>query len=1087
MTASLGPDFFFDAAAIGGGDHNSTNLVRDIGGFWTAGASVTLRGLGWASPSTGTTATQATVTFTDPGPDLAFGTADDAVVGTVTDSLVFTGAAGEFVWDFNSDIVFTAASSSLRIQITSNANIRRKTTTTADTSAAAVKLSLAGVAGGGGAPPAIQTAGGSGFWETLTWNHGGGTTTGGVGAADTALIGSHRQVTYRGLPADESFQHLHLGDSSTATGQGTLRISSGTLTVTGDVHAGRNAAANDAFLFVDAGALHIGGNASFGRSSPSCDGSLIIGSGAVTVGGNLAMGGFEQGGSMLRFHNPGSAPPLGIGGALILGRCSLDLTFDATYSHVPGTVIPLANFSSRSGQFLNFRQGEEFNCGPHRFRIQYTPSSVSLTALPPWSAPAVRPNIILLFADDGGYADLGIQGNPKFPTPALGTIASSGVRFTDHYMTGGVCHPSRCGLLSGIYQQRFGSENNLSGDSHNGMAVDVPTIPGRLQGLGYRTYGIGKWHLGDTVEFHPNCRGFHRWYGLIGGSRSYYDAGSTENTVFQDQMTPDFAAEDSAYVTDRIGDKAVAFINEHLASPQAADPFFLYVSFTAIHAPMDIRTTDPRFARLSSEFGLTAADYQNSSPVFGGSNQSTVDANRYELAAMTLALDENVGKILARLESAGIDENTLIVYTNDNGGAGWNASAGGNFSYNSPLRGYKGGSMNEGSIRVPAVAAWPGTIPAGQVITSPALALDWGATFVNAGGASPAAARQGLEGLDLMPLMRDGTPLPADRALFWRSGGNSSGGSAVRMGNWKMLITDPGGAPRLYQLRNDIGENTNLAASQPAVLADLMARFQSWESRVIPPLYGNADTLVDTGLEYHALTSGLRLTKSGAAPAWISAPLRSALPLDRDFSFSFLLRATEPGPHPASAGLWAGLGDSSARASFIRAGIDFQNGNLVLAEGKSGLSSSAPLPAPPVSGFATARLDFQASTRLLSLLLDGVRVSISLPASYVSLTHSAMGVAAMEGEITPLRPLVPGVDPGQATSAIESLSAPLSIRLDLGMEAPFVPRLERADDLADFTEDPTALVEALGGGQYRVSIASPASDKEFFRFRTDVP
>ncbi|MCB1134214.1 MAG: sulfatase-like hydrolase/transferase, partial [Verrucomicrobiae bacterium] len=399
-----------------------------------------------------------------------------------------------------------------------------------------------------------------------------------------------------------------------------------------------------------------------------------------------------------------------------------------------------------------------------------------------------RPNIILIFSDDGGYNDLDLHGNPDFPTPELDSLATAGVRFTDHYVTGGVCHPSRCGLLSGIYQQRHGTDNNLSGPSYVGLATSQRTVPRRLQGLGYRTYGIGKWHLGDTVEFHPNCRGFDRWYGMSGGSRSYYDAGESENQVFQDQMTPDFANENTGYLTDRIGDATVDFIDEHLGSSHAAEPFYIYVSFTAIHGPMDIKAMDPRFDRLQNEFGLTAADYQNSPIVFSGSNQTTVDANRYELAAMTLAMDEQIGKIVAKLDAEGLSSNTLVVYTNDNGGAGWTQASGGNYSYNTPLRGYKGGSMTDGSIRVACAAKWPGTIPAGQVVEDPVISLDWGATFVNAAGDAPAQARNGLDGIDLMPRLTSGAPLPAERMMFWRAGGHSGGGSAARMGDWKLLI-----------------------------------------------------------------------------------------------------------------------------------------------------------------------------------------------------------------------------------------------------------------------------------------------------------
>ncbi len=1084
VTASVGPDFFFDDAATGGSDNNATSFNRDISGYWTAGATVTLKGLGWASSNSGTTATSATATFTDLGPDGSFGTADDVVVGSVTDNLVFTGVAGEYVWAFENDIAFTATGSALRINITGDGNIRRKTTS--GTTQSAVKLSLAGTAVGGEPPPVVNTATGSGFWDSIDWDNGSGVTSGGVGEDDTVLIGRYRSVTYRGIPAGETLATLNLGEDTGNSGQGILVVDSGTLHVTGDFTAGRGESANDAFVHVNGGTLHIGGNASFGRVAAACDGSLIVAGGNVQIDGDLAMGGFEQGGAMLRFHNPGSSSPVSIGGLLKLGRCSLDLTFDSGYTHTPGNAITLATFAARDGQFLNFRHGDEFNCGPNRFRIDYSNTAITLTALENWTPAAGRPNIILFFADDGGYADMSLQGDPKFPTPEIDSLAASGVRFTDHYMTAGVCHPSRVGLLTGHYQQRFGTDNNLGGASINGIAPSQRTVPRRLQGLGYRTYGIGKWHLGNTVEFHPNCRGFNRWYGMWGGSRSFYDVGSNELQVFQDQMTPDFASENTDYLTDRIGDKAVAFIDEHLASPHAGDPFFLYVSFTAIHAPMDIKAGDPRFARLQSEFDLDASDYQNSSPVFAGSNQSTVDANRYELAAMTLAMDEQVGKIRDKLADEGLTNNTLVVYTNDNGGAGWNASFGGNFSYNTPLRGYKGSSMTDGSIRVPAAAAWPGTIPPGQTIADPTIALDWGATFVNATGNAPAAARNGLDGLDLMPLLRDGTPLPDDRVLCWRMGGTRTGGSAARIGDWKLLIADPGGPPRLYNLRDNIAENSDQSAAEPAILDSLLQRFRSWEARTLPPLYGSADTVIDGGLEYWPVPGGLRLKTASASPLWISSTRRDALSTATDFDLAFMIGAGEAGPHAPGAALWSGLGDSTNRAQFIRSGIDLATGTLVLTEGKTGNTAATPLSSLPASP-TQAILRHRAATGTLSLEYGGQSVSLVLNGTYGDLSIHAMGASAIEGELTTLRAIATGSDGTGSTSALEFSSAPFSLRLACESEPPFEPTLERSPFPHSFASDPDALVESLGGGIYQISMSSSILPREFFRFRFSQP
>ncbi len=1100
VTSSLGPDFFLDDAVIGGGDNDSTNFNRTLNAIFSPAASVTLKGLGWASSSGNTADTSVTATFTDLGPDDSFGTADDVLVGSVTSNLIFSGA-GEYVWDFDSDIAFTATGYSLRVNITSASNIRRKTTN-AGTTQDDVKLSLAGSSVGGTPPPVTNTASGSGNWDTITWNTGTGNVTGDLQDTDVAHIGRYRTVTYRGIPANETLAILNLGENSANEGQGILNINSGTLSLTSSLTVGRNTSANDSFIFVNGGTLHVCGNANFGRSAETCDGSLILAGGTVTIDGDLAMGAFEQGGSMLRFQNLGSSPPVTVGGTLTLGRCSLDLTFDAAYTHVPGTVTTLVTYSARDGQFANFRNGEEFNCGKNRFRIDYDVSgnAITLTALENFPASPSRPNVIVLFADDQGYSDLQLNGNAaeaaKFPMPRLQTIATSGARFTDAYVTGGVCHPSRCGLLTGRYQQRYGTDGNLSGPGYNGMAVSQRTVPRRLQSLGYHTFGIGKWHMGDTVEYHPNCRGFDRWYGIWSGGRSYWED-SREIGVFQDDMTPKFNDElAKKYVTDRIGDACVNFIDEHLASPRATDPFFIYVSFTAVHAPVDIDSppagspsspTDPRFARLSNEFGLTASDYQNSSPLIGGQSQATIDKNRYDLAAMTLALDENIGKVLDKLDAEGLTNNTIVLYTNDNGGAGYSPSFGGNYSYNKPLRGYKGSGMTDGSIRVPAAIQWPGTIPAGQVIADPVISLDWGATFVNADGSAPAQARNGLDGINLIPRLASGTPLPAERVLTWRASGIDSAGSALRMGDWKMLVADDTQTTTLYHLPTDPDEISNQANAQPDILAALKQRFTAWESSTIAPLYGSSSTVLDPGLERQGISGGYRLKRSDSSLAWLSSVFRNPVPLSADFHYCFLARSTERNIS-ASAKLAYGLGDSQSRSNFIQAIIDFGQSELRIVDGKSGASASTPFP-PTTSEFQEGSLDFTASTNTISFTCNGATVSLALAGSYAPLTHFAIGAAAMEGEITTLVPSN-GTNLGRSATTTASSLAPGIFNVDLafpGMPA-FDPVAQCSLGLTGFLPDPSVFVENLGGGLYRAAIpTTPGASSEFFRFQLNQP
>lgn len=1067
VTAGLGPDFIFNVASTGGDDNTATDFTRDLTEVFSPGASVTLTGVAWASPAgTGTTATSVTAIFTDPGPDRAFGTADDIQVGSVTDPLVL-GGAGTYVWSFDEPVVFVSTSGNMRMQLNANGNIRRKTRS--GSTQANVKLTLAGTATGGTPPPATNTASGSGFWDTIAWDTGSGTVTGGVDDGDTAQIGRYRTVTYRGIPASETVASLNLGEAAGDPGQGSLVIDSGTLNVSGNLNAGRNTSANDSFVFVNGGSLHVGGNAVFGRSAVNCDGSLIVAGGAVEITGDLALGGYEQGGAMLRFHNPGSSPAVQVGGTLVLGRCSLDLTFDAGYTHVPGSVTPLVSYGVRDGQFLNFRRGEEFNRGPNRFRIDYGAggNSITLTALPNWKNAAPAPNVVLIFTDDQGYADTQLNGHPtwaaKYPMPRLQALAQSGARFTDSYVSGGVCHPSRVGLLSGRYQQRFGSDNNLPGGSPFGMAPSQATVPDRLQALGFRTYGIGKWHLGESVEYHPNLRGFDRWYGMWSGSRSYYNS-STESQVFQNQMSPVFGDENDCYLTDRIGDKAAAFIDDHVAaSPD--QPFFMYVSFTAVHGPNDMRFLDERFTRLQNQYGLTQADY-TSTPTIYGSDKERTELERYRLAGMTLALDDNIGKIVDKVAQQGLTQNTIFVYLNDNGGPGWASGSGGNWSYNSPLRGLKGGSMTEGSIRVPAVISWPGTIPAGQVIPDPVISLDFMATFVNAGGA-PAEARQGLDGLDLLPLLRDASPLPADRMLAWRASGVTAGASAARIGDWKMLMSDPAGPPRLYNLRSDIGEANNLAETHPAILGNLLDRFKAWEARTLPPFYGSTDTTLDPGLARWAIAGGVHLKTRSAVPLWQSASLRKPFSTSEDFDADFMLRPCETGPYPGAAGLWHGLGDSANHGHLIRFGIDYGAGTLAIREGKTGASASVPLATLP-TGFAHATLRHRAATGTLTLTVGDASVSLVLTGSYGNLIRHAMGGSNIEGEITTLRPIAAGATGTETSSLIDISTGQRVIDTDFSSEPPFEPRLERSPALSSFGGDRAALTESFGGGIYRL-------------------
>lgn len=416
-----------------------------------------------------------------------------------------------------------------------------------------------------------------------------------------------------------------------------------------------------------------------------------------------------------------------------------------------------------------------------------------------------RPNIVLLLADDAGYADFGFQpvSEPDVAvlTPHIDSIAADGARFSDFYMSGAVCSPSRAGLLTGRYQDRFGHGRNIPpGYMGGGLSLEEVTVADRLRAAGYVTGCVGKWHLGYPEEYHPLKRGFDEFYGLLQGSRSYYpmEDPSPHKAIFEDREE----TAEEGYVTDRFGAAAVRFIEEH-----KAEPFFLFVSFTAPHGPLQAKPEDLELPAL----------------------REIEDDRRRKYAGLVKALDDNVGEILAALERERLAEETLVIFTNDNGGQ---TSTG---ALNSPLRGRKG-TMWEGGVRVPCAMRWPGVLAAGGVIEAPSIALDLTPTFCALAG-EPALDEAALDGVDLTPLLHGMESSPQPRSFFWRKTG-SAGPIAVRRGRWKLVWEERDASPELYDLQTDLSESLDLAASQPELAEELLAELVAWEAQLIEPLWG---------------------------------------------------------------------------------------------------------------------------------------------------------------------------------------------------------------------------------------------------------
>jgi arylsulfatase A-like enzyme len=413
-----------------------------------------------------------------------------------------------------------------------------------------------------------------------------------------------------------------------------------------------------------------------------------------------------------------------------------------------------------------------------------------------------RPNVVLIITDDVGYGDFGSYGAPDLKTPNIDRLAGDGVRLTDFYANGATCSPTRTGLISGRYQQRTGLEDPLGArgkvDWDRGLPANGRSLPQLLKNNGYATALVGKWHLGWRREFSPGAHGFDYFFGFKSGFIDYYQhTAGADSPLTADLFENDRAVEVPGYMTDLITERSVLFIERN-----ANRPFFIDISYNAAHWPYQ-RPDQPSTA---ADRGRHLGPFDNPT------------STRADYIAMLERADHGVGRILAALDRLNLRQNTIVIFTNDNGGE-W-------LSRNDPLFQHKGTAW-EGGIRVPAILRWPGHIPAGSVSGQVGITMDLTASILAATGTSvPADAR--LEGINLFPVFEKRVA-EIERTLFWRVAGPRPQ-QAVRSGDWKLIYD--GGRAMLFNVRTDPGERADLMREHADVARRLGPLVATWQEDV---------------------------------------------------------------------------------------------------------------------------------------------------------------------------------------------------------------------------------------------------------------
>lgn len=440
--------------------------------------------------------------------------------------------------------------------------------------------------------------------------------------------------------------------------------------------------------------------------------------------------------------------------------------------------------------------------------------SFAVAIAPPFSQAQVvnaqRPNVVLIITDDVGYGDFGSYGAPDIRTPNVDGLAKDGVRLTDFYANGTTCSPTRAGLISGRYQQRFGLETALGGQRETDWERGLPSIgrslPQLLKTNGYATALVGKWHLGWKNEFSPGAHGFDYFFGFKSGFVDYYQHTAGDDSPLKaDLFENELPVEVPGYMTNLITERSIRFIERN-----GRQPFFLDVSYNAAHWPYQ-RPDHPSTAR------------DNGRPLGPFDNPTST---RADYIAMLERADQGVGRILEVLDRLGLRQNTIVIFTNDNGGE-W-------LSRNTPLFHNKA-TVWEGGIRVPAIVRWPGRILPGLVSGQVGITMDLTASILAATG-TPVPDDARLEGINLFPVLERRVP-EIERTLFWRvvpTANQQRRGvgtqQAVRVGDWKLLYD--GGRAMLFNVRTDLGERNDVMRERPEIARRLAPLIAAWQEDV---------------------------------------------------------------------------------------------------------------------------------------------------------------------------------------------------------------------------------------------------------------